>query len=220
MRNKFGQRIIDIIRGKQPFKILHVKYKNIAQIKKHEKVIKLHLGCGKNYIEGWVNIDNNSDRNIEKLDFKYDLRKRLPFGDNSVDFIFNEHFLEHLTVEEGQIAIREFYRVLKPNGVLRIAMPDLKKSVESYLNPNWHIDEKEFLEKFHLNHIQTRAEKLNTEFRSWGHKWLYDWEELERRLKEAGCKNINQCKIYESNHPELKNLETRNESTLIAEVIK
>jgi len=91
--------------------------------------IKLHLGCGTIYKEGWINIDNNSDKNIQKLDLDWDLRNSLPFPDNSVDFIFNEHFLEHLTVEEGIQAIKDFFRVLKPGGTMRIAMPDLEKQL-------------------------------------------------------------------------------------------
>jgi predicted SAM-dependent methyltransferase len=182
--------------------------------------IKLHLGCGNVYKEGWINIDNNSSNDVQKLDLNWDLRKSLPFADNSVDFIYNEHFLEHLTVEEGFSAIKDFYRVLKSGGVMRIAMPDLEKTVLAYSDLNWKENNKEFFEKFRLTFIQTRAERINIEFRWWGHKWLYDWEELERRLKEAGCEKIKRCAIFESEHEYLKNMETRNESILIAEVTK
>jgi predicted SAM-dependent methyltransferase len=182
--------------------------------------IKLHLGCGTVYKEGWTNIDNNSDNNIQKLDFNWDLRKPLPFPDNSADFIFNEHFLEHLTVDEGISTIRDFYRVLKLGGIMRIAMPDLQNTITAYFDQNWKENNKEFFEKFGLTFIQTRAERINIGFRWWGHKWLYDWEELERRLKEAGCEKIKHCVISESDYEELRNLETRNESTLIAEVTK
>ena len=180
----------------------------------------MHLGCGTVYKEGWINIDNNSDNNIQKLDLDWDLRKSLPFHDNSVDFIYNEHFLEHLTVEEGISAIKDFFRVLKPGGVMRIAMPDLEKIVHGYLDENWKENSKACSEKYGLTFIQTRAEGININFRWWGHQWLYDWEELERRLKEAGCEKIKRCRLFESEHEELKNLETRNESTLVAEVTK
>lgn len=185
-----------------------------------KSLIKLHLGCGTAYKNGWINIDNNSDNNINKLDINWDLRNPLPFPDNSVDYIFNEHFLEHLTVEEGIKSIKDFYRVLKPGGVMRIAMPDLESIVSEYLNNNWKEDNKDFFEKFGLSFIKTRAELININFRWWGHKWLFDWEELERRLKEAGCIKIKRCKIFESDYEDLKNLETRNESTLIAEITK
>jgi len=137
-----------------------------------------------------------------------------------VDLIYNEHFLEHLTVEEGISSIKDFFRVLKPGGVMRIAMPDLESTVRNYLDKNWKKKNKIFLEKFGLTFVQTRAELININFRRWGHQWLYDWEELERRLKEAGCYNIERCKIYKSEYKDLQNLETRNESTLIAEVTK
>lgn len=182
--------------------------------------LKLNLGCGRDYKKDWINIDNNSDNNIEKLDLKWDLSKGIPFKNDSVNFIFNEHFLEHLTVKEGQIFLKECRRVLKRGGVLRISMPDLERSVKEYFNENWKEDNKEAFEKFDLTFIQTRAERLNMAFRWWGHQWLYDKEELERRLKEAGFYQIEFCKLNESKHSELKNLETRNESILIAEVTK
>jgi len=184
--------------------------------KKHKTM--LNVGCGTDYKKGWINIDNNSDNNIEKLDLKWDLRNPLPFADNSVDFIFNEHFIEHLTVEEGQAAIKDFTRILKPGGVLRIAMPDLEAAVDQYINLS--LDKDPAIKRFNLGFMKTRAERINMAFRGWGHLWFYDSEELTRRLKEAGCKNIKQCKLKESKYPSLRNLEIRDESTLIMEVTK
>lgn len=195
--------------------------KSLLQERASGKLLKLHVGCGTIYLPGWVNIDNNSDSNIERLDLNYDIRYPLPFPDGSVDFIFNEHFLEHLTVEEGQRVIKEFLRVLTPSrggGVLRIAMPDLKSTIAAYNDPDWK--EQPDIKRFHLDFIQTRAELLNISFRWWGHQWLYDWEELERRLREAGGQTIERCAHSESRHPELRNLENRAASTLIAEVVK
>jgi predicted SAM-dependent methyltransferase len=182
--------------------------------------VKLNVGCGTVYMNGWINIDNNSDNNIEKLDMNVDLRNGLPFENNSAAFIFNEHFLEHLTWDEGLQAVKEFMRVLKPGGVLRIAMPDLGRSVSIYQDENWKKNNNEYFEKYGLTFIETRAQNLNIDFRSWGHKHLYDFEELERLLKEAGCDTIRKCLFRESLHEELRGLETRNESTLIAEIEK
>jgi len=50
-------------------------------------IVKLHPGCGTVYHEGWINIDNNSDGNIECLVLCWYLTNLLPFKDNSVDFI-------------------------------------------------------------------------------------------------------------------------------------
>jgi len=184
-----------------------------------EGTVKLHIGCGTDYKDGWINIDNNSDNNIRKLDMNVDLRNGLPFKDNSVDYIFNEHFLEHLTWDEGTQTIREFMRVLKPGGILRIAMPDLARSVKMYEDENWEYSNLRYFKKYGII-VETRAQNLNLDFRAWGHKHLYDFEEFERQLKAAGCENIKRRFFCESTHEELRNLETRKESTLIAEVVK
>jgi predicted SAM-dependent methyltransferase len=182
--------------------------------------VMLNIGCGTDYKEGWINVDNNSDNNIEKLDLNWDLRNPLPYKDNSVDFIFNEHFFEHLTVEEAKPVMMDLMRVLRPGGVLRIAMPDLEMVVDQYLNVS--LEDDPVIKRFNMDFIQTRAERINMSFRWWGHTWLYDWEELTRRLQEAGCdkKKITRCKLRESTYPELRNLETREESALIAETVK
>jgi predicted SAM-dependent methyltransferase len=180
--------------------------------------LKLHIACGTVYKEGWINIDNNSDNNIAKLDLNWDLRKPLPFDSNSVDFIYHEHFLEHLTVEEGLRALCDFKRVLTPNGIMRVAMPDLKYTVAAYSDPNWK--SAPWIKKFNMEFLQTSAEMINITFRWWGHQWLYDANELERRLKEARFEHITLCEIGKSKYPELCNLEIRDESTLVAEAIK
>ena len=182
--------------------------------------IKLHIGCGTQYKDGWINIDNNSDNNISKLDMNLDLRNPLPFKDNSVDYIYNEHFLEHLSVQEGLRALMDFRRVLKPGGVLRIAMPDLAEIMSDYSNENWKRDKIDFFQKFGLTFVQTRAEWMNINFRAWGHQWLYDWEELERRLREAGFISIAKCELNKSLISDFVGQETRNESTLVAEATK
>lgn len=196
----------------------HKFNKKIRDLVLKNKPIKLHVACGTNYIKDWINIDNNSDKNIHDLDVNWDLRIPLPTKDNTVDFVYNEHFLEHLTVSEGQKVLKEFLRVLKPGGVLRIAMPDLKTAVDRYYNPNWKSEP--MIKKFRLEYIQTRAEMINTSFHSWGHKWLYDIEEINRRLKEAGFSDIESCKLRHSRHLVFQNIESRDESNLIVESTK
>lgn len=188
-------------------------------LKKRNKVM-LNVGCGTDYKKGWINIDNNTDNNIEKLDLNWDLRNPLPFEDNSVDFIFNEHFVEHLTVEEARISLADFRRVLKPGGVMRIAMPDLEVAIQQYLDKDWR--KRPFIKRYGLEFVETPAELLNMGMRWWDHRWLYDWEELVRRLKEVEFKatKIRKAKHSKSTHKELVGLETRDESILIAEVTK
>lgn len=77
--------------------------------------MKLNLGCGGNILEGWSNHDADVD-----------ITKPLPWKDNIADFILIEHCLEHVTGPEGFRFMKEAHRVLKPGGVLRICVPQLR----------------------------------------------------------------------------------------------
>lgn len=190
------------------------KVRNRKRFKLNSKVIKLHIGCGMLYKKGWVNIDNNSDRNIKKLDINYDLRRGIPVYDNSVDYIYNEHFIEHLNYDDGLYFLQECYRVLKPGGVIRIACPDLDQIINSYLDPNWR--ERIWVTTNNCQEIESRCRMFSfcvTQI-PWGHKYVYNKEELRRRLNDAGFKND---KTYEVSHgksdySELCNLDTRIDS--------
>jgi len=48
----------------------------------------------------------------------------------SVDAIFSSHNLEHIYAHEVPVALREFYRVLKPGGFALITLPDIQKVAE------------------------------------------------------------------------------------------
>jgi predicted SAM-dependent methyltransferase len=176
--------------------------------------IKLHVGCGENYFDGWINVDIDSS----KADIFHDLAKPLWFYDNTVDFIYSEHFIEHIGIKHAQNMFKEFYRVLKPGGILRIATPDLDYLVKKYVSASWK--DQDWIEIYNYQRIQTRAEMLNICFREWGHQYLYDAEELERRLREVGFGKISRQEWNVSMCAELANRETRKDSKLIIEAVK
>ena len=172
---------------------------------------KLHVGCGNMKLLDWLNIDMEPS-----ADLVIDVREGLPFDDNSIDFIYNEHFFEHLTYEEGEKTLREFWRCLKKEGVLRIATPDLDFLIHKYnkdfKNQDWFPAGFEF--------VKTKGMAINMFFRWWGHQYVYNEEELTGQLIKVGFQNIKRCELNESNYLELSNLETRKGSTLILEAVK
>jgi hypothetical protein len=57
----------------------------------------------------------------------------IPFSDNSFDAVYHSHVLEHFNKIDGENLIKECFRVLKPGGVLRVAVPDLEQIAIKYL---------------------------------------------------------------------------------------
>ena len=177
-----------------------------------QRDLKLHLGCGTVHLDGWINIDREAH-----ADLAADVRRPLPFGDGAARLIYHEHLMEHLTLEEGRRCLRDWFRLLQPGGVLRIATPDLAYVVERYQG-NWR--DQAWLALPEYAFIQTRAEMINVAFRWWDHRYLYDGEDLERRLREAGFAPVRRCALGHSDLPELTGLETRDDSKLILEATR
>lgn len=91
--------------------------------------LKLHLGCGKNYLQGYVNIDLHS----RIADIQHDLTTPLPYQDNSIDEIISIHLIEHFTRMEWQRTISDWTRVLKRGGGrLIIECPDFDRCVHRF----------------------------------------------------------------------------------------
>lgn len=95
--------------------------------KKNE--VKLNIGAGKSYIQGFINIDISP-----KADISLDLGKdKLPFEENSVDLIFSHHTLEH--VPDYLFALTEIHRVLKHGGRFLVGLPYVTLTEYHLVNP-------------------------------------------------------------------------------------
>jgi predicted SAM-dependent methyltransferase len=81
---------------------------------------KLHIGCGRNYIPGWTNLDLFSS---VKADVYADITA-LPFDRGSFDLIYASHVLEHVQRHTVVATLSHWRDLLKDGGVLRLAVPD------------------------------------------------------------------------------------------------
>ena len=80
--------------------------------------MKLHLGCGNDYLEGWFNCDKSKD---VAPDMVVDLEYPLPFKDNSIDEVKIFHTLEH--INNFVPLMHELHRITKKDAQIKIKVP-------------------------------------------------------------------------------------------------
>ena len=90
----------------------------------------LNLGCGSRFHPGWENVDMFPHDPCVRV---HDLRKRTPYADATFDVVYHSHVLEHFPKNAAHVFLRECHRVLKPGGVIRVAVPDLERIARLYL---------------------------------------------------------------------------------------
>jgi len=172
---------------------------------------KLHIGCGPHKVAGWL----NTDVDVSKGAVYLDATKPLPFPDETFDFVFSEHMIEHIPIAAAQSLCSECARILRPGGVLRVATPDL-----AFLFALWRNDNPELNETYILNAAQhfrdypvrNKCATINNFFYNWGHSFIYDEETLSHLLLEGGLGNVERVKVGESRHAALKGLEQHGRS--------
>lgn len=201
------------------FKCLEIKIeereKLIEDYFSNAGIIKLQIGCGDNILEGWLNTDLNSSREIAYLD----AGGNFPLPNNSVDFIFSEHLFEHLNIVQQKNMLKESFRVLKRGGVLRIATPSLDFLTDLHLNPlksqnkkytKWAVEKIPGLFSVKLNVNDENVFHnyvINHFFKAWGHQMIHDYRSIKSLALETGFLEVNQEKVGKSNFPELEGIE-------------
>lgn len=179
--------------------------------------MRINVGCGQTPTPGWRNFDNSPSLRlaqvplvpellrklglINHIQYKFvqfarehqiehgDARKGLPVGDGSVDVVYSSHMLEHLDSIEASAFLREAFRVLRPGGILRIAVPDLENQVAQYEESG---DADAFIEGTYL--CVPRARSFGERLRlmlagTRHHQWMYDGRSLVRILQVHGFVN-------------------------------
>lgn len=172
-------------------------------------VRKLQIGTGQNSQPGWLNTDR--DTGLSQGSVYLDAAKKIPFDSLTFDYVYFEHLIEHLDFIHGERLIQECYRVLKPGGKIRISTPDLNFLIELYVGTKTVLEKKyiKWLLKNHTDfNIFLDTFVINTYFRDWGHKFIYDYKTLKEVLNRQGFMNINKVPVGESSDKNLENLES------------
>jgi predicted SAM-dependent methyltransferase len=170
----------------------------------------LHVGCGTAVKSGWLNVDFYP---MHASVVAVNLRRGLRFlPDASIDFIYHEHFLEHLPLSAARVLLRECHRVLRPGGRMRVSVPDLEEHVRRYLAGGTGQDERfaDYRSAFFGEPLlQSPGELLNLAMRGWEHQYLYDQRDLEHMLAKAGFTGMQRMEPSASDVEVFRAVETR-----------
>lgn len=157
--------------------------------------IKLNLGSGSRYKESYV----NADLYAEKVDQRLDLREKLPYSDNEVNEIYASHLIEHFTRLEWKKIKKDWFRVLKPNGLLHILCPDLEQICKGFLEKKeirWCIESNE------MSWIEMIYGGQEPYGKGEEHKNGFTMDKLKKDLEEEGFVNFEEK--FNPNELELK----------------
>ena len=195
-------------------------------------VKRLHIGCGKVLLKGWLNIAFERREEYGKIKtvdgtlyLNYNLLKRWPFDENSVECIAASHFIEHLDLNAGMEFTKKCFRFLKPNGVLRLSCPNLELYAKNYVERNRHFFENPLIREWCcFKNAATPGEIFIAKAYDSGgsHKWFYDFDSLKHILEAAGFKEIRKTTRLQGKTPDLEKLELpeRELETVYVEGIK
>jgi SAM-dependent methyltransferase len=139
-----------------------IKLEQINNLPKEKTFDKhLHVGCGKNVLEGFINIDKYF-KHPEIL--PYDMFE-LPFEHNSIDTIYSSHSLEHLPIRQAKLALLNWHKLLKGGGMLYLAIPDLEEIMLIMTDPTVDDERKEYWYMYTLFGYQADCSDLENAYR-------------------------------------------------------
>lgn len=194
--------------------------RNQSYKKLKEKLMPLNvnIGCGQSPINGWRNYDNSWSIRLAKVPLLVrimgklglfskpqqefmsfikssgirwaDATRRIPERNETVDLIYSSHMIEHLEKTDAVLFLKEARRVLKPSGIIRIAVPNIMYHVENYLKDNDadNFIERTLLTKKNPKNIIAKIKYLIIGDRN--HQWMYDGESLCKLISSVGFENL------------------------------
>lgn len=160
----------------------------------------LNVGCGYNIYDGFVNVDLMWKPGVLVWDISRIAREPLPFADGTFKGVFTEHCLEHVDFDAAWDNLREYHRLLKPGGTLRVVVPDGEIYIDGWIANRagrpvelpYARERKEATPMISINRIA----RLH-------HSFLYDHETLAYMMREVGFKDIRKEKFRSGRDPRL-----------------
>jgi SAM-dependent methyltransferase len=175
---------------------------------------RTNWGCGLDPEPGWLNSDI---RHGPGIDLSADILDGLPLAEGALDYIVSIHALPALPYPSLLPALQELRRVLREEGVLRLALPDLERAIRAYLAG----DARYFIVPD--DDVRSLGGKLAVQLTWYGYsRSLFTWDFVEELLFAAGYRRVVRCAFRHtaSPFPEIVELDNREGESLYVEAVK
>jgi predicted SAM-dependent methyltransferase len=172
---------------------------------------RLNWGCGEHVVPGWINSDV---KDAQGTDLVADIRDGLPLADECLDYAVSVHALPEFAYPELDSVLRELRRVLVTGGVLRLALPDLRKGIDAYLRGDmdyFQVDPAE---------VKTPGGRFIVHMLWYGYsRTLFTVDFVTELLEKAGFVDICECPFMETASPfdEIVELDNRPVESIFVE---
>jgi predicted SAM-dependent methyltransferase len=181
----------------------------IARYLARTTIRKLQIGAGPTKAGDWLTTDILAK--LRKKTVYLDAIETYPIPTGTIDYVFSEHMIEHISYMQGKKMLAECARVLKPGGKIRLATPDLSRLL-GLMQPTIDDTAQAYITWASGEFLDPRTpvaaiHVLNNQFRNYGHQFLYDEACLRDALAEAGFSNIERHPMGVSNDPHLHDAE-------------
>lgn len=180
----------------------------------------VQYGCGWNSPApaGWRNFDASPTLRFERLPLigglytrnanrfprtvEYgDIVNGLPIIEQTCKAIYCSHVLEHLCLEDFRLALRNTHKLLRENGVFRLAMPDLEECVRRYMADDSPDASSKFMSMSGLgleSHPRSLMSILSSTLGGSRHLWLWDFDATRMELERVGFREIRRAHFGDS----------------------
>jgi predicted SAM-dependent methyltransferase len=156
------------------------------------EITRVQVGSGKDVRSGWWNVDMVRFPGVDEI-----RDATLPWRHRNLQYVYAEHFIEHLTLHQGLMMMQHAGNALRPGGILRLSTPNLTHVI---------------LRNYRV-HGSPQAERvtdtlvMNQSFHGYGHQFLYSSEFMRFVLENMGFDPVREYDFGESDDPNLRGLE-------------
>ena len=186
----------------------------------------IQYGCGLFAPENWENFDSSPTLLIQKIpligkhfrkeikfpkNVKYgNIIKGLPISYNSCNGIYSSHILEHLSLNDFRLALRNTHKLLEEKGIFRFVIPDLEYYINKYSQDSSDDSAIKFMQDTHLGK-EIRIYNIYSFFLDWlsnsKHLWMWDYKSIKIELENVDFKNVRRAYIGDSEDKKFNEVE-------------